>query len=198
MTPMYASDKVILFPFREEDVDSLTYQSWFHNQEVTRYNSHGLFPLTAPQRREFAEGLGRDRLVLKIGEIKRGIPIWIGNVSLQSFNWINRSAELAIVIGDTTAHGKGYGTEACRMIVDHGFQKMNLNRIWTGTAELNHGMDRVATAIGMTREGRSRQGMYLDGKYVDVFHYGILRWEWEKSNEIKNNDPENQKDQAAE
>lgn len=189
---MYADGDLYLYPFRENDINNETYRSWFTNTDVTKYNSHGLFPMTQSNLKSFVDGLHKDHIVFKIvvnsthikpnnedgPEYKYHTNDWIGNCSLQSFNWINRSAEFAIVIGDVNSWGKGYGRRALEFLLEHGFNKLGLNRIWTGTSATNKGMLKVAEAAGMKLEGLSRQGVYLDGEFVDVCHFGILRGEW--------------------
>lgn len=152
-----------------------TYMTWFHNPIITRYNSHGLFPYTEKQKEEFLDSL--DTATNKIIMAIVYDSIHVGNVSLQSIDWINRSAEIAIIL-DNDYHGKGIGTEACKKMLEHGFLKMNLNRIWTGTASINVGMRHVAASIGMRPEGVFREAIYLDGSYYDVNEYGILRSEY--------------------
>ena len=89
-------------------------------------------------------------------------------------NWINRSAELAIVIGEKDFWGKDIGERVCRQIIKHGFSKLNLHRIWTGTAEYNKGMRRVAGKIGMTEEGLRRRILPIRGAWKDGYHYAIV------------------------
>lgn len=173
---MYEDKELSLVPFEEKDANNATYRSWFLNPKITKYNSHGLFPLTEDRFNSFVKGLHKDHIVFKI--IINIEKKWIGNCSIQSFNWINRSAELAIVIGDASVWGKGYAKRALMLLLKHGFDKLNLNRIWTGTSASNIGMQKVASAIGMHHEGTSRQGTYLHGTYFDIYHYGILRDEW--------------------
>ena len=180
---MIRGKKLKLIGFKEVDAMDPCYQLWFEDPDVTRYNSHGLFPKTEKAFADFVEEVHRgDRLVYKIMRLKKNGPDekehfhweWIGNVSLQSFNWINRSAELAIVIGDKKSWGGGYGTEACQLIIKHAFDSLNLNRVWTGTAEINMGMRSVAIRCGMLPEGRFKEGMHLNGMYVDILSYGII------------------------
>jgi RimJ/RimL family protein N-acetyltransferase len=136
-------------------------------------------------KKSFLAQIGNnERLVLKILAMDEFSKfVWIGNVSLQSFDWINRSAEFAIVIGNTNFWKKHCGTIASRMMIKHGFEKMNLNRIWTGTASTNVGMNRLAEKLGMTFEGTSYQGVFLEGAYADVYHYGILKETFDAKNE---------------
>lgn len=177
---MYITDNLVLDFFSREDAQDKKYKSWFHNENVTKHNSHGLFPQTEADMKSFLDGLGTERIVWKI-LVKDSVwqsegihPVnWIGNCSLQSFNWINRSAELAIIIGVPGQWGNGIGEQSCRIMLHHGFNKLNLHRIWTGTAATNIGMQKVAHKIGMVEEGRFKDGMFLDGDYVDVVCYGI-------------------------
>lgn len=167
-----------LIPFNRQfliDNPLSKYTSWFHDQDITRYNSHGLFPYTEEKKDSYLYSLEdtTDKLVMAI--VYDGIHA--GNVSLQSIDWINRSAEIAIIL-DKYYHGCGIGTFACQKMLEHGFMKMNLNRIWTGTAEINNGMRSLARKIGMTAEGTFREAIFLDGKYYSVIEYGILKSEY--------------------
>lgn len=101
----------------------------------------------------------------------------MGVISLQKIDWVNRSAELAILIGGKD-QGKGIGKKSCTLICLHGFDQMNLHRIYLGTHQENIGMQKVAEAIGMTLEGRTRQAFYKHGQYADVLHYGVLKEEF--------------------
>jgi RimJ/RimL family protein N-acetyltransferase len=195
---IYETERLFVAPFEEEDLHDYYYNSWFYDEDVTAHNSHGLFPYTEKQKEQFMESIDNgERIVWKVCAIEkrkvlprhinmktdnteRQIKVtntWIGNISLQSFNWINRSAEFAIVLGNKDYWGKGYAVESLKLLIDHGFNKLNLNRIWTGTASTNTGMQKVASKLGMEMEGVSREGMFLNGEYVDIFHYGILRKE---------------------
>ena len=154
------------------------YPTWFNDTEVCRGNSHHVFPHSAEGALLYIrQTRGTDRrLILAI--IRREDEAHIGNITLDSINYINRTAELTIIIGDKTAWGKGYGREAARLICGHGFSTLNLNRIAAGTFEDNEGFRKIAAYLGMLEEGRRRQGAYKDGRYVDVIEYGLLRDEF--------------------
>jgi len=99
-------------------------------------------------------------------------------VALQRIDPIARSAEFAIVIGEREAWGKGVGKEAGRLICQHGFSVLNLNRIHCGTFETNEAMRRLAVDLGMREEGRRREAAFKDGRFVDVVEFGVLRAEF--------------------
>lgn len=179
---MYETDRLILEPFSRKHLDG-PYRSWFHDPEVTKYNSHGLFPYTTAKMEAFLVAIEAGSMivlaVMAKDKIDPGFPlIHIGNVSLQSINLINRSAEYAVIIGDKLYWGKGYATRASQLLFRHGFKKLGLHRIWTGTAASNESMKRLAKKLRMRREGIFRDGIFLDGQWVDVVAYGILEEEF--------------------
>lgn len=193
---IYSNEKLRIIPFTRNIHLTPEYQSWFHDQQTCKYNSHGLFPYSAAAMEEFIAVVERgsrekivwaieeryERLACPPGSIPGSPPPvvkdWrhIGNVSLQSINWVNRSAELAVVLGRD--RGKGLGTQACQWAVEHAFTRLGLNRVWTGTAATNTGMITVCDRLGMAAEGRFRQGMFLDGRFVDVVAFGVTADEY--------------------
>lgn len=164
-------------PLAEEDLDG-PYPRWFEDQEVCLYNSHGKFFKTKAYFKEYLNELNReDRLVWAICHNKDG---HIGNISLQEISLINRTAEFAIILGDKRHWGRGIGLLTGRKLLEHGFQKLNLERVYCGLAATNEGMKKLAVALGMTLEGTRRLHFFLEGSRVDMLEYGILRSEFEK------------------
>jgi ribosomal-protein-alanine N-acetyltransferase len=152
------------------------YPTWFSDQEVCRFNSHGKFAKTLEYFQEYVRGLNReDKLVWAVCHNADG---HVGNISLQSISFINRSAELAIILGDRRHWGKGVGARAGLRLLEHGFAKLNLHRIYCGTAATNVGMQKLAAALHMKLEGTRRSHLFLEGQWVDVLEYGVLRDEF--------------------
>ncbi|MCK9282477.1 MAG: GNAT family N-acetyltransferase, partial [Melioribacteraceae bacterium] len=106
----------------------------------------------------------------------------IGNISLQRINWIYRSAEFAIIIGEKDYWKSGIGFEALTILFKHGFDKLNLHRIWTGTASSNEGMNKLCMKLGMTLEGIFYDGIFLNGKYRNINCYSIMEDHWKQIN----------------
>jgi len=159
-------------PLLEADLDG-PYPSWFEDQEVCRYNSHGKYPRTQAYFRSFLDSLnGEDKLVWAICHDVDG---HIGNISLQGISAINRHAEFAVLLGDRRHWRKGVSQIAGRRLIEHGFQKLNLVRIFCGTAATNLGMQKLALSLGFREEGRRKAHLYLEGEWVDVVEFGLLR-----------------------
>ena len=167
-------DDYLVRAFRERDLDG-PYRTWFEDQEVCRYNSHGKLFRNESYFRDFWEALNHeDRMVWAICHRQDG---HIGNISLQAISPINRNAELAILLGDKRHWGHGVGRMAGRQLLRHGFDKLNLHRVFCGCAATNGGMLHLARSLGFREEGRRRAHLWLEGQWVDVVEFGLLRSE---------------------
>jgi diamine N-acetyltransferase len=104
--------------------------------------------------------------------------IFIGNCGLMTVNWVNRSAEIGIHIGEKKYWNQGYGTLAMRLMCRHAFDDLNLHRIWLRVFETNPRAIRAYEKAGFVEEGRLRDAQYLSGKYNDVLIMSVLQSEW--------------------
>jgi len=169
------SDEYFVRGLRESDVDG-PYPSWFEDQEVCRYNSHGKVARSEEYFREYVRSLSSgDAVVWAICHQEHG---HIGNISLQSISALNRNAEFAVILGDRRHWGTGVGRLAARQLLVHGFTKLGLHRIYCGTAATNLAMRKLAAVLDMREEGVRREQLYLEGQWVDVIEYGVLRTEF--------------------
>ncbi len=155
-----------------------SYARWLNDPEITLYNSHGRYPVTAPELARFVENAlsSKTSLVMAIIDIATGKHI--GNISLQGINWIDRSAEIAFILGEKDYWGKGVMYEAGNLIMNHGFRQLNLHRVHCGTSSENKGMQKLAEKLGMKQEGIRREALFKNGAYFDVIEYGVLASEF--------------------
>lgn len=175
--PFLVGSVTYLRPIEESDLSN-NYREWFNDPAVCEFNSHHRFPNHDANMREYYEQVIKSHSNLVLAIVAKDSDIHIGNVSLQDIDQLNQSAEFAIIIGNKEYWGKGVGKEAMSLIVDHGFNELNLNRIFLGTAGDNTGMQKLALALGFKEEGRSRQAIFKGGQWKDILHYGLLRNEW--------------------
>lgn len=170
------SDVYYVRPLREDDIEG-PYCSWFEDQDVCRFNSHGkLFKNKESFRKYIEQSNASTRVVWAMCHKDDN---HIGNISLQNISWIDRTAELAIILGDRRHWGKGVARLAAIELLRHGFNKLNLERIYCGTAETNGGMKALAASLGMTLEGTQRGHLYLEGERVNCLLYGVMKSEYE-------------------
>jgi RimJ/RimL family protein N-acetyltransferase len=107
----------------------------------------------------------------------------IGNCGFFNIEWTHRAAEFGIMIGDKSVWNQGYGTEAVQLILQHGFETLNLNRIYLRVYSTNPRAKRVYEKAGFILEGTMREAVYKHGKYANVHFMGVLRSEWDARQE---------------
>jgi RimJ/RimL family protein N-acetyltransferase len=73
----------------------------------------------------------------------------------------------------------GYATEAAHAIVDFGFSRFNLHRVWSWCIADNLGSAHVLEKLGMRLEGHLRENEYYRDRWWDTLMYGILADEWQ-------------------
>lgn len=77
--------------------------------------------------------------------------------------------------------GQGYGTEAARAVLTHGFVALGLHRIWAQCVADNRASAHILEKLGMRREAHFRESGYFKGRWWDTLIYAILDHEWRGS-----------------
>jgi len=102
----------------------------------------------------------------------------VGDVGLNGVSAINSVAEYGIMLGERDCWGQGLGTAAGRLILDYGFNRLNLNRIFLRVMAYNDRGVQSYAKLGFQPEGRLRQHVWRDGAYHDLLFMGLLREEF--------------------
>ncbi|MBA3469792.1 MAG: GNAT family N-acetyltransferase [Herpetosiphonaceae bacterium] len=103
----------------------------------------------------------------------------IGGIGLHHSNRLDSCSEFGIGIYDPEYVGKGYGSDAIRVLLRWAFRIQNYRRIWLTTAGDNPRAIAAYEKCGFVHEGRLREHIFSDGEYVDLVQMGMLRTEWE-------------------
>lgn len=179
---MLRGERIQLGPVKREYIEP--YLKWFNDPELTQYLSMFL-PLTRMKEEDWFENLKNRKDTIVFGILlldANGVEKLIGNCGLHDIDWKNRTTEVGIMIGEKELHGKGYGTEAMELLLEYGFQTVNLNRIQLHVYDFNIRAIKSYTKIGFVEEGRLRQAQFKNGKYHDMILMSMLCEEWVKKN----------------
>lgn len=177
--PFLTGEKIYITPLSKDDI-SEKYIDWLNDKDVCKDNSHAIFPNTKSKTLAYINSLenSKDEVAFAIRWKKNDDHI--GNIAIKKIDRINRSAELAIIIGDKKYWSKGVGSEAYKLLIEYGFNTLNLNRISSGQTAANKGMIKVCEKMGMKKEGTLRQVLYKNGEYLDAVIYSILKKDYKK------------------
>ena len=178
--PFIVGDRIYLRTLEMEDIDSFIL--WLNDQEVRQYLMR-TSPLNKIREKEFVENLYKDDQEIVLGIVLKENDQLIGNIAITHVSIPHRHASLGIFIGDKTCWSKGYGTEALKLMLGHGFDQLNLHRIFLSVLSFNARAISAYEKAGFKREGVLREHMYKNGEYHDVYYMGILEDEWREQND---------------
>ena len=166
-----------------ERSDLQQFAAWLNDPEVRQGLAHYRPFSMVEEERWFENMLERpaDEHPMVIEVQDEGNWRAIGNCGLMLFDWRIRMAEAGIFIGEKRLWDQGYGSEAMVLLVRHGFETLNLNRISLRVYETNLRAIRSYEKVGFIHEGRLRQAEYQEGRYLDVLLMSVLRSDWQGS-----------------
>ncbi len=162
-----------------EDIPSFV--RWLNDPEVTEF-----LLISSPLSKVMEEAWFEQQAarpphegqVLAIEVLENGEWIRIGNTGLHNVEPVHLTAEFGIFIGEKSYWNKGYGREAARLMLKHGFEHLNLNRIYLYVYENNARGIKAYEATGFVREGVLREAVYKNGRYLDLIVMSVLHSEW--------------------
>jgi RimJ/RimL family protein N-acetyltransferase len=104
----------------------------------------------------------------------------IGEAGFKNIKWLNRKAELNIII-KREFRKRGYAKETLSELIEYGFMTLNFHRLEAEIYHYNEASIKLAENFGFIKEGELREAKYLNGKYHSIVRYGLLKREWQKS-----------------
>lgn len=174
----FIGDRLYLSPMNPNDVEK--YVEWISSPIVSDGMGNTSNILTESLDKEFIEKALKNGdkcfaiILLKNDEL-------IGNCSIYRENDNARVAELGIFIGDEKFRNNGYGQEALNLLLDYGFNYLNLNSVYLSVFSFNDVAINCYKKIGFKEAGRLRENYFLNGKYYDVIYMDILKREFKGS-----------------
>jgi len=168
----------MLTALSEQDVLETDWFDWFNDEDATQFMQQHYYPNNRElQLQFFRNNIAGSRTNIQLGIVPRGMKYIVGVISLSTIDLINRKAELNMIIGEKRYRNMTNSIEAMVLMLRHGFNTLNLRRIWGGTTseDLANLMCRV---LGFRHEGIRREDIYKNGKYIDTYNIGLLRHEF--------------------
>jgi len=176
--PFLIGERIYLRPLDKEDLDRCL--QWINDPQITSTLTMR-FPMSRTQEENWILSHYKDQSDLPLAIVIKEQDQHIGNCGLHSIDYVNRNAEFGIMIGKKEQWGKGYATEAARLIIDYGFNQLGMHRIFLRVYSHNKRARRAYEKVGFTLEGTMREAYFRDGLYHDELIMSILESEWQRS-----------------
>jgi RimJ/RimL family protein N-acetyltransferase len=172
-----AGEKCYLSPVSLEDAEKWT--EWDNDLEVAiplGEESYTLYPLDKTKE-IISNVIKKQDPIFSIIDLQTERPI--GRCMLFNVDKVDRKAMLGIGIGEKTYWNKGYGQDATKLLLDYGFNLLNLNNIILGVYSYNKRAINCYKKIGFKEIGRRRKSKIIGGKFFDEVLMDILAEEFQ-------------------
>lgn len=105
----------------------------------------------------------------------------IGACGLLYTNWVIRSADFSFYIGQNESYidNNGYAEDSSRLLIEYGFNNLNLNKIWMELYEFDtKKIDFFTSKFNFKKEAELRDNCFEDGRYWNSIIISLLRNEY--------------------
>ena len=170
---------------RKHVADNVTaFRRWYSDPEVARLARYQDAPMRPDEIDRFFQlrAMGTESLTMAIHDRETGRLI--GSCAFSQVDGENGSAMYHITIGEKDMWGRGYGTEATQLMLDHAFGTLGLHRIALTVFEFNERAIRAYRNCGFVVEGRSRESIWRDGRWWDELAMSVLSTEWHERRDV--------------
>jgi RimJ/RimL family protein N-acetyltransferase len=171
-------ERVMLGPLRR-DLTPL-YERWINDLQTMRTYDM-LRPLTTEQVEQWYERESRNLETIRFTIYERASSTPIGKMALYDINHHQQRATFSILIGAEAGRGKGYGTEATRLMLDYAFTILGVHNVFLEAVEFNVAGIRAYENAGFKECGRRREAFLLFGRRWDKVFMDCLATEFKGS-----------------
>ncbi len=164
------SKTLILRPITADDTPDIL--RW-RNAEHVRRNFIYQKEVTLEDHQKWLTEKVASGKVIQFVMIDRSTGKGIGSVYLRDVDLSDKSAEYGIFIGEESALGKGFGSEAANLMVNFAFQTLKLSHLQLRVLARNHSAMRSYEKAGFCLIPERSDETVIDGKQEKIVFYQI-------------------------
>lgn len=167
-------ERIYLSPINLEDIDK--YTEWINDLEIAINLGNAAEVFNQEKEKEMLEKLLEDGYHFAI--VDKSQDELLGNCGLFDLDKIHKTGEFGIFIGNRNYWDKGYGSEAIRLLLDYGFNLLNLHNISLSVYSFNHRAISCYQKLGFKIIGNRREALEIAGQKYDEIYMDILASEF--------------------
>ncbi|KKS24483.1 MAG: GNAT family N-acetyltransferase [Candidatus Yanofskybacteria bacterium RIFOXYD1_FULL_42_10] len=166
-----------------EKTDLAMLRDW-RNLPQFRKNFREFRELNLTQQEKWFENIvvaSSNDFMFLVERLKDKLPL--GVCGLVHVNWISGSADLSLYIGHNQEYidDRGYALEASKLLLNYGFNSLNLHKIWTELYEFDEKKIGFFTKkLHFKKDGELRDNCFEEGKYWNSYIFSLLKSEHKK------------------
>ncbi|MGS0686940.1 GNAT family N-acetyltransferase [Nakamurella sp. GG22] len=167
--PILTGQRVLLRPLGPQDVDDV--MVGLTDPDMIRLTgTHTVFSREQIEQYCRTRADHDDRLDYAVLDLDTGS--FLGELAITELDPDNLSCGFRIALRTSVA-GRGFGTDATRLILDHVFS-LGIHRVELEVYSFNPRARRVYEKVGFIREGTLRQALRWEGRWIDADVMAVL------------------------
>ena len=156
------------------------YLKWISDPQVNAYLTVGKFPPAMDDLTGYISGFEGSANSAAFAIVHLDGDGHVGNVTLNGINWISRTADVGLMIGERAHARPGCVHAVLSMLIPYAFDDLGLRRLYLGVLEGNKPYFEAALRMELVEEGRWRKHSLVHGEYQDEVWFGVLESERRK------------------
>jgi len=160
---------VSLLPLTRKDVPRVV--AWL-NDVATQVSFFPQFPSGEAGLRAYFWDPARYYFLI----LYKSVPV--GFVGAENIDVSARKLEMRKLIGDSSMRGKGIGKRATFMFLYYCFQKLNMNKVYIHSDDLNIRNINLNSSLGFEIEGLLFEEYKIDNRWRDIVRMSLLKSRW--------------------
>jgi len=150
------------------------YRRWINDIEVNRCLESRFNKWSIKKLENYVKKIRKDPNNVFLAIITKDENSHIGNIKIGPIDWNHKFADVGIIIGEKAFWGKGFATEAIKLVTDFAFKKLNLHKLNAGAYANNIGSIKAFKKAGFSVEGLRKKQYFYNGSYIDDVLLGVF------------------------
>ena len=169
--------RVNLTTIKKSDLKTL--QKWRNSKDIWPYSTQYILLNMNNQKKWYKENLQKksNRIMFMI---TNKVGKTIGICGLIDTNLKDKSASIAIIIGEIKYHDKGLGKEILQLLINYGFIKLKLHKIDAEVFAYNQKSIILFQKMNFKQEVVLRDSLWRKNKWWNIHKFSLIK------NEFKN------------
>lgn len=151
------------------------YCNWMNDPHVNQYLESRYQRWTVKKLRAYLKGIKANKDNFFFAILLKDCDKHIGNIKLGPVNRNHKYGEIGIIIGDKDSWGKGFATEAIKLVKDYAFNKLRIHKLIAGIYSKNIGSIMAFRKSGFYIEGARKKHYYYGNGYIDAILLACMR-----------------------
>jgi RimJ/RimL family protein N-acetyltransferase len=171
--PRLVGERIYLSPISLDDIEQ--YTKWMNDPEITDNLGQSHVTFHREKERKSLEDMMWGHAFAIIEKAEHRL---LGNCDFFEVKQLSRRGMCGIFIGEEADRGKGYGAEAMKLLLQYGFDTLNLHNIALTVFGYNERAIACYKKAGFREVGRRREAYFVKGRYHDEVLMDILEDEY--------------------